>query len=234
MTDENISSVDENAEGETPEIETPVAPEDKCADPLPCTLAECSEEASNENLESILEEHGQDINTVSPYDKFEEILTEKLDIYNSKLSELIAALNPLVVTKDMLNTVISNIDEKYKDIRIKFLQQTMVSVANMREEYIQLLNNMEANIETIKKEDMIKSLRSFESVNMTDILSEGGVNIFNLDEYAAGQHKIISVVPTENAELDKKICKKLSDGYSLDGKVIFQQKIILFKHQQKR
>jgi molecular chaperone GrpE (heat shock protein) len=167
------------------------------------------------------------------YNQVETLLKENLKDYSSKINTLMDALDPLVVTREAFNTIILNIDDKFKDMRIKFLQQVMVSLASMREEYIRLLNNMEAD-ENIEKKKMIESLRTFESINMTDMLLEGGVQIFDLDDYTTGHHKIMSTVLTDDSKLDRKVCKKMSDGYSLDGRVILQQKVSVYKYQMKK
>ncbi len=53
------------------------------------------------------------------------------------------------------------------------------------------------------------------------------------DKIVAGFHKLIKTVPTEIEEDDRKIASILSDAYTFDGKVIYPQKVEVFKYIKK-
>ncbi len=72
---------------------------------------------------------------------------------------------------------------------------------------------------------------------LLEILELLGVNVESenaeTDKIVTGFHKLLKTVATDNPEDDRKIANVLSDAYTLEGKVIYPQKVEVYKYIKK-
>lgn len=72
--------------------------------------------------------------------------------------------------------------------------------------------------------------------DMAEILQLMGVTVeiahSETDKIVSGFHQLIKVVPTEIADDDRKIARAITDAYSMDGKIIYPQKVEVYKFKK--
>lgn len=68
---------------------------------------------------------------------------------------------------------------------------------------------------------------------IADTLEVMGCSILVTDDvFNTAQHRLLKVVTTEDESLDRAICTKLTDAYAFEGKVIFLQKVEVYKFKK--
>ncbi len=101
-------------------------------------------------------------------------------------------------------------------------------------------NNLAEQLQSFPQTEDAKGEYANVLANVIDtvcgILEKMGVRVDSehseSDKIVSGFHQLLKVVPTEVEEDDRKIARKITDAYTLDGKVIYPQKVEVFKFKK--
>ena len=140
-------------------------------------------------------------------------------------------MSSFVTTREQIKSLTNAIDRQNIEITNKTLTKSMEQIAAMREDFFKLCAGMRDKIEVMSAKDVLSSFEAYE-VDMENILIDGGVFIghFPYESLNTIHQRIIDVVPTDDPEKNGLIAERLSDGYKLGNKVLFKEKVTVYKY----
>jgi len=139
-------------------------------------------------------------------------------------------MSAFMTTKDQIRSLSSAIDRQNIEITNKALVTSMEQIAIMREDFFKLCSGMEKKIDTMSARDVLDSFKAYQ-VDMENILKDGGVFIghFPYESLNTIHQRIVEVVPTGDMSLNGKVAERLSEGYKLGNRVLFKEKVSVYK-----
>lgn len=140
-------------------------------------------------------------------------------------------MSAFITTREQIKSLTSAIDRQNIEITNKALVTSMEQIAIMREDFFKLCSGMEKKIDTMSAKDVLASFQAYQ-VDMENILTDGGVYIghFPYESLNTIHQRIVEVVPTDDPALNGKIAQRLSDGYKLGNRVLFKEKVSVYKY----
>ena len=140
-------------------------------------------------------------------------------------------MSPFVTTREQIKSLTNAIDRQNIEITNKTLTKSMEQIAAMREDFFKLCSGMREKIDVMSAKDVLSSFEAYE-VDMENILTDGGVFIghFPYDSLNTIHQRIVDVVPTNDQDKNGLIAERLSDGYKLGNKVLFKEKVTVYKY----
>ena len=140
-------------------------------------------------------------------------------------------MSSFVTTREQIKSLTNAIDRQNIEITNKTLTKSMEQIAAMREDFFKLCSGMRDKIDVMSAKDVLSSFEAYE-VDMENILTDGGVFIghFPFDSLNTIHQRIVDVVPTDDPNMNGKIAERLSDGYKLGNKVLFKEKVTVYKY----
>jgi molecular chaperone GrpE (heat shock protein) len=138
-----------------------------------------------------------------------------------------------LTSKDLIRTLTASIERQNIEITNRALVSSMEQISMMREDFFKLCAGMEKKIDSMSAKDVLNSFKAYE-VDMENILTDGGVFIghFPFESLNTLHQRIVDVVLTNDPELNGKIAERLSDGYKLGDKVLFKEKVSVYKYTE--
>ena len=140
-------------------------------------------------------------------------------------------MSAFVTTREQIKSLTTAIDRQNIEITNKKLTSSMEQIAAMREDFFKLCSGMKDKIDVMSAKDVLSSFEAYE-VDMENILIDGGVFIghFPYESLNTIHQRIVDVVPTDDPKLNGRIAARLSDGYKLGNKVLFKEKVTVYKY----
>jgi len=140
-------------------------------------------------------------------------------------------MSSFVTTREQIKSLTNAIDRQNIEITNKTLTKSMEQIAVMREDFFKLCSGMRDKIDVMSAKDVLSSFEAYE-VDMENILTDGGVFIghFPYDSLNTIHQRIVDVVPTDDPEKNGMIAERLSDGYKLGNRVLFKEKVTVYKY----
>ena len=140
-------------------------------------------------------------------------------------------MSAFVTTREQIKSLTNAIDRQNVEITNKQLVNAMGQISAMREDFFKLCTGMEKKIDTMSAKDVLDSFKAYE-VDMENILTDGGVFIghFPYETLNTIHQRIVEVVPTDDPEKNGEIAERLSDGYKLGDRVLFKEKVSVWKY----
>jgi molecular chaperone GrpE (heat shock protein) len=140
-------------------------------------------------------------------------------------------MSAFVTTREQIKSLTNAIDRQNVEITNKELVNAMAQISAMREDFFKLCSGMESKIDTMTAKEVLDSFRAYE-VDMENILTDGGVFIghFPYETLNTIHQRIVEVVPTNDQEKNGMIAERLSDGYKLGDRVLFKEKVSVWKY----
>ncbi len=130
---------------------------------------------------------------------------------------------------ELYNRIISRHDAEFADKQfIGLLEQ----ICTIREDFKRLCAGMEQNISAMRAGDVLASFKNYQ-VDLDNMLKDAGVRFgaFGTPDQKADPvfQRVVGVVPTEDAEKDGTVAKRLSAGYEYKGRPIFKEKVMVYR-----
>ena len=140
-------------------------------------------------------------------------------------------MSAFVTTREQIKSLTNAIDRQNIEITNKTLTKSMEQIAVMREDFFKLCSGMRDKIDVMSAKDVLSSFEAYE-VDMENILTDGGVFIghFPYDSLNTIHQRIVDVVPTDDPKKNGLIAERLSDGYKLGNRVLFKEKVTVYKY----
>ena len=127
--------------------------------------------------------------------------------------------------------------QKYKDdMFAKIFRPILFDILSLKEDISKLQRSAaDKDDEYFTKSKFISTLKNY-SLDIMDILEKYDVESYSeeSDKYIPIRQKIIKVIDSSNPENDGKICERLSMGYSLNGKVIYPERVTVYKYKKEQ
>ena len=189
-------------------------------------------------------EQAREIEASAPVVRNNDDLKEMISSLKSQIEELRASVDSIrstpaempdmsafVTTREQVKSLTNAIDRQNVEITNKQLVNAMGQISAMREDFFKLCSGMENKIDTMSAKEVLDSFRAYE-VDMENILTDGGVFIghFPYETLNTIHQRIVDVVPTDDPEKNGKIAERLSDGYKLGDRVLFKEKVSVWKY----
>lgn len=197
----------------------------QCEKPCQETPCECQEGEEKTPCECACEEQAPEC------ERQEKSLTEVLEEYQN---QLIKTLEDNAKLEAFVKSAFDNarkIDEENKYITVYPVMHKLAKLS------LELEENVKKFPETEDFKAEYANVLTCVIDKTTLILEILGVTIDaenpETDKMVTGYHRLVKVVPTEVEADDRKIAKTLSDAYTFDGKVVYPQKVEVFKFVKK-
>jgi len=189
-------------------------------------------------------EQAREIEASAPVVRNNDDLKEMISSLKTQIEELKASVDSIrstpaempdmsafVTTREQVKSLTNAIDRQNVEITNKQLVNAMGQISAMREDFFKLCSGMENKIDTMSAKEVLDSFRAYE-VDMENILTDGGVFIghFPYETLNTIHQRIVDVVPTDDPEKNGKIAERLSDGYKLGDRVLFKEKVSVWKY----
>lgn len=189
-------------------------------------------------------EQAREIEASAPVVRNNDDLKDMISSLKSQIEELRASVDSIrsipaempdmsafVTTREQVKSLTNAIDRQNVEITNKQLVNAMGQISAMREDFFKLCSGMENKIDTMSAKEVLDSFRAYE-VDMENILTDGGVFIghFPYETLNTIHQRIVDVVPTDDPEKNGKIAERLSDGYKLGDRVLFKEKVSVWKY----
>ncbi len=189
-------------------------------------------------------EQAREIGASAPAVRNDDELKEMISSLKSQIEELRASVDSIrstpaempdmsafVTTREQVKSLTNAIDRQNVEITNKQLVNAMGQISAMREDFFKLCTGMENKIDTMTAKEVLDSFKAYE-VDMENILTDGGVFIghFPYETLNTIHQRIVEVVPTNDPDKNGKIAERLSDGYKLGDRVLFKEKVSVWKY----
>ena len=140
-------------------------------------------------------------------------------------------MSEFLTSRELGKSLAAAIDRQNVEITNKMLVNALAQISAMREDFFRLCSGMENKIDTMSAKEVLDSFRAYE-VDMENILTDGGVFIghFPYETLNTIHQRIVDVIPTADPDLNGKIAERHSDGYKLGDKVLFKEKVSVWKY----
>jgi molecular chaperone GrpE (heat shock protein) len=130
---------------------------------------------------------------------------------------------------DLYNKIISRHDAEFADKQFIGL---MEQICSLREDFRRLCTGMEQNIAGMKAEDVLNSFKNYQT-DIDNMLKDAGVRFgaFSTQGQKADPvfQRVVGVVPTEEADKDGTVAKRLSAGYEYKGRPVYKEKVMVYR-----
>lgn len=116
----------------------------------------------------------------------------------------------------------------------KLLRPIFMDIIDVTDDTRKLLKDLSAKGEDDNRERLRKIAASL-PVDLEDLLYKHGVEVLNSDgdDFNPAVQKVVKTVETDDEMLDKKICERLKNGYTLDGKLIRHEMVSVWQFKKK-
>lgn len=183
-----------------------------------------AQEIADEVLEEVAaaqEEPCEDENTTID-------LSSRLEQYHR---EIIAALSDTQRLVSSYKSLLEASKQDDDDNKWTYIYPVLYGLGKLRENIIIQSSNVPGGIEEAKAN--YKSLLNEIIDTLEKLLGLMGITVVATDDaFNSAQHKIMRVIPTDNAENDRVVCAKITDAYALEGKIISHQKVDVYKFKK--
>ena len=183
--------------------------------------------------------------SIEPEQDPNEVLLETIASLRGQVEELQMTIRELranppvpdmsvyMTSREMVKSLTAAIENENTAMADKRIVETMTQIATMREDFFKLCTGMRAKLKKMPKEDMVSSFEAYE-VDMENILTDRGVFIghFPFDELNTTHQRIVEVVPTNDQSQNGRIAERLSDGYKLGDRVLYKEKVSVYKYTE--
>ena len=157
-------------------------------------------------------------------------LDEKIDALNKQFSDRIAR-------SEYEAKIIQNMDSELKtykdDLYRSILKPLILELIDLRES---ILKMSAFYLKKPEGEQTIPNATFADyAEDISDILEKYDVEVIKSisgDDCISGKHKILKTVPTDKESLHKKIAESLSSGYMYNGRVIFAERVNVYKFEE--
>lgn len=159
----------------------------------------------------------------------EETFAEKLDRYYAELTQI---LRENAVLEGIVSSAFSRareIDARNKKL---FIYPVIRKVVSIQEKLSETYRAFPASEENAKEE--YAAVLGGVVADAEEALSLMGVTIVGNpnDTFDSAFHSLLKTIVTDREEEDRKIAAVRSDAYELDGKIIYRQKVEVFKYKK--
>ena len=170
-------------------------------------------------------EQAREIEASAPVVRNNDDLKEMISSLKTQIEELKASVDSIRSTPAEMPDMSAFVTTREQ------VKNAMGQISAMREDFFKLCSGMENKIDTMSAKEVLDSFRAYE-VDMENILTDGGVFIghFPYETLNTIHQRIVDVVPTDDPEKNGKIAERLSDGYKLGDRVLFKEKVSVWKY----
>ncbi len=183
-----------------------------------------------ENSKPAEEEIEETIDDEYEYDVGLEIATmrEEITALNSNLEKY-------VTSRENQKSFMESIEKRDAEMANKKLMSVLEAVTTMREDFFKLCEGINNNIDKMDVKTVMKSFEAY-GVDMENILNDVGMEVgsFNLESLSPLHHRIVGVISTEEESKNNLIAKSLSDGYKFNGRVIYKERVDVYKYTENK
>lgn len=189
------------------------------------------ESAACNSQEELAKSEGAAFDTSTlQFDEVFDELNEKLDALSKQFSDRIAR-------SEYEAKIIQNMDSELKtykdDLYRSLLKPLILELIDLRESILKMsafyLNKPEG------EQAIPNATFADYAEDISDILEKYDVEVIKSisgDDCISGKHKILKTVPTDKESLHKKIAESLSSGYMYNGRVIFAERVNVYKFEE--
>jgi len=140
---------------------------------------------------------------------------------------------PYLTTREQFKSLRDAVDRENIEITNKALITSMEQISIMREDFFKLCSGMRGKLDSMTAEDVLASFEAYQ-VDMENILTDAGVFIghFEFDSLNTSHQRIVEIVPTNDMSKNGKIAERLSDGYKIGNRVLFKEKVSVYRYTE--
>ncbi len=222
---ENSSCEYSKPEVEDLDVESHIESSGESEENLAGECAECTSPSESEVSEGTAFE-----NVTSHFDEELTELNEKIDVLNKQFSDRIAR-------NEYEAKIIQNMDSELKaykdDLYRSLLKPLILEIIDLRES---ILKMSAFYLKKPEGEQAIPNATFADyAEDISDILEKYDVEVIKSnsgDDCVSLKHKILKTVPTDKESLHKKIAESLSSGYMYNGRVIYAERVNVYRFEE--
>lgn len=208
--------VEEQKNMDDPSINTKVVHPD-------CSVPDTSsyEETSPEDLQP------EDIDIIG-------VVISKLDNFESLIKEMKTSDERYMMRRDIIDALNTTFEDSLEKNRTEITLSTLTDVAIVREKYKGLCKAVVKEKASLSVDDVINSFSNF-AIDLENILLRQNVTIFDDTgrRFDPSRDVLEKIEFSDNMEDNLIISEACSEGYSINGKVIYLQRAKVTKYQKK-
>lgn len=158
----------------------------------------------------------------------------KLDDIKTFVRELRTSDERYMVRTDIIDALKSTFEEALEKSRVDITFSTLTDVAIAREKYKKICKAILEEKATLSVDEIIDSFVNF-SIDLENILLRQNVKIFNDEgeKFDPSRNVLEKIEFSDVVGDDLIISGACSDGYSINGKMIYLQRVKVTKYQRK-
>jgi len=207
------------------DVESHIESSGESEENLAVECAECTSPSESEVSEDTAFE-----NVTSHFDEALTELNEKIDVLNKQFSDRIAR-------NEYEAKIIQNMDSELKaykdDLYRSLLKPLILEIIDLRES---ILKMSAFYLKKPEGEQAIPNATFADyAEDISDILEKYDVEVIKSnsgDDCVSLKHKILKTVPTDKESLHKKIAESLSSGYMYNGRVIYAERVNVYRFEE--
>lgn len=161
-------------------------------------------------------------------------IISKLNDIEISIRELRASDERYMVRTDIIDALNSTFEDTLEKSRVDNTFSTLTDVAIVREKYKKICKAVVEEKSTLSIDDVISSFVNF-SIDLENILLRQNVTIFDDrgKKFDPLRNVLEKIEFSNNIWDDLIISEACSDGYSINGKMIYPQRVKVIKYQKK-
>jgi|GEM_PF-3729897 len=170
----------------------------------------------------------------------EQKLADKIEKLNSKFDGLERLFQSKIEHSEHERSIVDNmhreLQEHRNDMYSKLTGRVLADVIAMRNNIMKLLEACKSRPEGAKH----ITIDEFEvcAIEVKDILENHGVVISSstpeIDDFSPGPQRATKKISTNIVQLNKKIAKSVSDGYSISGKTMYPEQVEVYIYEAEK
>lgn len=169
----------------------------------------------------------EDIDTIG-------VVISKLDSIELLIKEMKTSDERYMMRRDIIDALNSKFEDSLEKNRTEITLSTLTDVAIVREKYKGLCKAVVKEKTSLSVDDVINSFSNF-AIDLENILLRQNVTIFDDTgkKFDPSRNVLEKIEFSDNMEDNLIISEACSEGYSINGKVIYLQRAKVTKYQKK-
>ena len=152
-------------------------------------------------------------------------------IWGRKNNKKIVPEDTEMISRDAYDAMVNSYEDKIAHLRFDNNKKDAQAIIKLREDLNKTLNGVEERKDLeINRERFLKINKMF-AKQIDETLQSMGVEIYRDEHYDLSRQKILKSIKTDDINKDKTIEQSLTDGYLMEGIVIFEQQIYIYRYE---
>lgn len=163
-----------------------------------------------------------------------DFITSKFEAIESLITEEKTSDERYMMRRDIIDALNSTFEDSLEKNRAEISMSTLTDVAIVREKYKELCKAVAKEKTSLSVDDVIKSFSNF-AIELENILLRQNVTIFDDtgNKFDPSRNVLEKIEFSDNEQDNYIISEACSDGYSINGKIIYLQRAKVTKYQKK-